>query len=202
MQGRRRPAGRGAAPRRIHPLQPCRSSPGPRGTPGRLPWGQLLCSVPPESLGSHRGLLGKAPAAFAFGASRDGRWQRSRTRQPVKAEEDDRLYLLEIQTSVYNPELQHSEEGSGLFFFSRKICNNTQRKAQDFYFYFFSRKIYPSRVLEAVTISHDFPLAGVRMFGNGLALRMCPVTERSCVSFRPGTAAKQKSSTKRKLGKE
>lgn len=99
---------------------PCRSSPGPRGIPGRLPWGQLLWSVPPESLGSHRGLLGKAPAAFAFGASRDGRWQRSRTRQPVKAEEDDRLYLLEIQTSVYNPELQHSEEGSGLFFFFKE----------------------------------------------------------------------------------
>lgn len=38
-------------------------------------------------------------------------------------------------------------------------------------------------MLEAVRISHDFPLAGVRMFGNGLALRMCPVTERSCVSF-------------------
>lgn len=66
----------------------------------------------------------------------------------------------------------------------------------------FAEKSYISHMLEAVSVSHDFPLAGVRMFGNVLALRMCSVTKRCGVSFKASAAAKQKSSRKMKFGKE
>lgn len=49
----------------------------------------------------------------------------------------------------------------------------------------FARKSYTGHMFEAVSVSHDFPLASTRMFGNVLVLRMCPVTERGGVSFKP-----------------
>lgn len=49
----------------------------------------------------------------------------------------------------------------------------------------FVRKSYTRRVLEAVSISHDFSFAGVRLFGSVLTLWMHPVTEGCGVNFIP-----------------
>ena len=57
----------------------------------------------------------------------------------------------------------------------------------------FAGKSYASHTFEAVNVSHDFPLAGVRMFGNVLGLRVRPVRALRC-KLQTGAAAKQKSS--------
>lgn len=49
----------------------------------------------------------------------------------------------------------------------------------------FVRKSYTRRMLEAVSISHDFSFAGVRLFGRVLTLWMHPVTECCGVNFIP-----------------
>lgn len=49
----------------------------------------------------------------------------------------------------------------------------------------FVRKSYTRRMFEAVSISHDFSLAGVRLFESVLTLWMHPVTEGCGVNFIP-----------------
>lgn len=47
----------------------------------------------------------------------------------------------------------------------------------------FVRKSYTRRMLEAVSVSHDFSFAGVRLFRSVLTLWVQPVTEGCGVNF-------------------